>query len=618
MLRGFFGRRSRSVWIRLTYLCIVTIIFLFATSQFKATTTHARFVPEPAQPIHTLDLPSDPRVPPHLDPPKPIQDVEQGAGREDPSNALKSPNRNVKWTTRRSSPLPKLTKPAENVMINGEKYPKLTPDGKLIPQRRIIHLDLKGAAYKPEYFTELFAFFNRLKATGILLEWEDMFPFKGKLAGAVNKNAYSMDTVEHILKEAQKHHLQIIPLVQTMGHLEWILKLEKFAHLREDSRFPQVICFSDDEAWSLLQEMIQEVAEVHKKYGMPYFHIGADEAFQIGICNASISRLQKEFTRERLMLWHIARTSRFVKEKYPETQILAWHDMMASAMETDIEDYKLTELLQPVLWNYAEDLDVYLPRSTWMILRSFGSVWGSSAWKGADGPARYSTNANHYLKNHESWVKQFSMVYKDFNVIEGLIMTGWSRYDHFAVLAETIPVALPTLAMSMETMLEGRPMLGNYPVSSELLQCTPPVELGLIASGCRFPGSRIYELVNEMYQKQMQLRTYRQDDYELNGWLSRVADEYSVSSHWYIDKIEQMIEMHANPLEQISEDLRFEMETVFFKDTVDEFLFTYLADDLEWLNRKRETIKKISTAKTFPKRPFIESAKSKPASSSCL
>lgn len=118
------------------------------------------------------------------------------------------------------------------------------------------------------------------------------------------------------------------------------------------------------------------------------------------------------------MLWHIARTARFVKEKYPETQVLAWHDMLASAMESDIEDYKLTELLQPVLWNYAEDLDIYLPRSTWMILRNFRNVWGSSAWKGADGPARYSTNANHYLKNHESWIKQFTMVYKDFEVVE--------------------------------------------------------------------------------------------------------------------------------------------------------------------------------------------------------
>ncbi|CAI2349761.1 unnamed protein product [Caenorhabditis sp. 36 PRJEB53466] len=605
MLRGFFGRRSRSVWIRLTYLCVVTIIFLFATSQFKTTTTHARFIPDTDEP----DLKTAEKHAHVLEAPKQHETIEGPAPDRVP-DVQKDSTAAPKWTRR--TPKPKREhKTPENLIINGEKYPKLTPDGKFIPQRRIIHLDLKGAPYKPHYFTELFAFFNRLQATGILLEWEDMFPFKGRLSGVVNKNAYSMEIVENILKEAQKHNLQIIPLVQTMGHLEWILKLEQFAHLREDSRFPQVICFSDDSAWELIKEMVAEVAEVHKKFGMPYFHIGADEAFQIGICNASTGRIQKEGSRERLMLWHMSRTAQLVKDNYPETQVLAWHDMIVSASETDIEDYKLAELVQPVLWNYAEDLDMYLPRSTWMLLRNFGSVWGSSAWKGADGPARYSTHAAHYVKNHESWIKQFSMVYKDFDVVEGLIMTGWSRYDHLAVLAETIPVALPTLALSMETMLEGRPLLGHYPRTAELLQCSPPLDLGLMASGCRFPGARIYELVNELYQKRAQLRDYKDEDFELNGWLSRMADEYTVSSHWYIDKIEQMIEMHASPIERLAKDLRFEMDKIFFKNTADEFIFTYIGDDLEWIKRKRATIQRISAAKAFPVRPYIESATSK-------
>uniref|UniRef100_A0A8R1I3I3 beta-N-acetylhexosaminidase n=1 Tax=Caenorhabditis japonica TaxID=281687 RepID=A0A8R1I3I3_CAEJA len=588
MLRGFFGRRSRSVWIRLTYLCLVTLVFLFVSSQFKSATTHARFVPPEQEP--NLEHQSA-----FLDAPQQQQQQQQEIHK---INAPDPP------TTQKFKGKPRKT--AEDLIINGEKYPKLNSDGKLIPQRRIIHLDLKGAPFRPHFFTELFSFFNRIGATGVLFEWEDMFPYQGRLREAVNKNAYSLEEVEAILQEAKKHHLQIIPLVQTMGHLEWILKLEKFANLREDPRFPQVICFSDDSAWQLIQEMVTEVAEVHVKYGMPYFHIGADEAYQIGICNASVTRLQKEVTRERLMLWHIARTAEFVKTKYADAEILAWHDMMASAMESDIEEYRLTELVTPVLWNYAEDLDMYLPRSTWMLLKSFGKVWGSSAWKGADGPARYSTHSMHYVRNHESWIKQFAMVYRDFEVVEGLIMASWSRYDHLAVLAELLPVALPTLALSIETIQEGRNLNGHYPQTSEILQCTPPLDLGRFASMCRFPGSRIYELVNELYQKRRELRKYRDEDFELNGWLSRVADEYSVSSHWYIDKIEQMIEMHAAPMEQLAVDLRYEMEKIYFADTIDEFLFTYVNEDLEWLRAKKATIKRISEAKHFPKRPFID------------
>ena len=141
----------------------------------------------------------------------------------------------------------------EITYIENERYPKMSEKGKFIPQRRIIHLDLKGAPYKVainfsfphselqvEFFTELFYFFKRIRATGILLEWEDMFPYTGKLAEAKHGDAYSMEDVETILNEAKRHKLEIIPLVQTFGHLEWILKLDKFAHLREDKRYPQV------------------------------------------------------------------------------------------------------------------------------------------------------------------------------------------------------------------------------------------------------------------------------------------------------------------------------------------------------------------------------------------
>lgn len=46
-----------------------------------------------------------------------------------------------------------------------------------------------------ELFNETFRVLKLLGATGILLEWEDMFPFSGRLASAVNGNAYTRDQV---------------------------------------------------------------------------------------------------------------------------------------------------------------------------------------------------------------------------------------------------------------------------------------------------------------------------------------------------------------------------------------------------------------------------------------
>lgn len=67
-----------------------------------------------------------------------------------------------------------------------------------------------------------------------------------------------------------------------------------------------------------------------------------------------------------------------------------------------------------------------------------------------------------------------------------------------------------------------------------------------------------------------------------------------------------MIRMHAEPIEQLIRSLRCEMDEIFFADTATEFIFTYFGEDLEWFERKRDTIRKISTAESFPVRPFVK------------
>ncbi|KAK6059648.1 hypothetical protein COOONC_02720, partial [Cooperia oncophora] len=46
-----------------------------------------------------------------------------------------------------------------------DSYPHLNTNGKFIPHRRIVHIDLKGGAFRPEFFTEIFYYLNRIKAT---------------------------------------------------------------------------------------------------------------------------------------------------------------------------------------------------------------------------------------------------------------------------------------------------------------------------------------------------------------------------------------------------------------------------------------------------------------------
>jgi len=211
----------------------------------------------------------------------------------------------------------------------------------------------------------------------------------------------------------------------------------------------------------------------------------------------------------------------------------------------------------------------------------------------------------HYVRNHESWVDQFDRVYKEFRKVEGLIYSGWSRYDHLAILCELIPVAFPQLAMSAETILEGKRLLGQYSRTKQWLRCEPSVEPMTFTRGCSFPGAKIYELVNDFASRRLKALRFIEEDFEFNGWLSRVALNYSISSPMYVDKILPTIDLHLGPLEYIVEDFKKEMSFIYFQETIDEYVFNYMSDVIDELRARRKAGLELREARTFPKRPFI-------------
>ncbi|KAI6177194.1 Beta-N-acetylhexosaminidase [Aphelenchoides bicaudatus] len=458
-------------------------------------------------------------------------------------------------------------------------YPQFAKNGKFVPSRRIVHLDLKGGAYK-------------------------MFPYTGQLAKATNGYVYTKEDVRSILQAAKDQELEVIPLVQTLGHLEWVLKLDAFLHLRDDPNSPTVICVGKEGVFELLKDMIDQVATIHKEFGFNSFHMGADEAFQFGFCNGTLERIRTEGNRDRAMLWHLSRIAEHIKTTY-STDVLAWHDMFAHMLEDDLKYYRLTTLIQPVLWSYAEDLDMYLPITTWFALKPFKRVWGASVYKGADGPQQYHSHPMHYIRNHESWIQQFSRVYKDFERIEGLVYSGWSRYDHMAILCELLPVALPQLAFCAETMLEAKPMDRNYPRARQWLGCDANVEKASYVLGCKFPGSKLYELINDYAGRKARALKFIESDYDFNGYLSRVAVNYSISSATTIDKIVPNIDFHLSGLEFVVNEFRKEAAEIYYQETIDEYIFVYFAEPIELLRSRRKAAMELRAKRSFPKRPYI-------------
>lgn len=190
---------------------------------------------------------------------------------------------------------------------------------------KIVHLDLKGAPPKVSYYDYLFRLFKTLGATGVLIEYEDMFPFQGNLIDIAAGNHYSRNEINTLQDLAKKYDLIIIPLIQTFGHLEFVLKLEKYKELREIDRYPQSICPMYNKSEILLFEMIDQIISAHPD--SKHIHIGADEVYQLGECNRCIETMARErWNKKELFLNHVIKVARYIKKKYPDLTILTWDD----------------------------------------------------------------------------------------------------------------------------------------------------------------------------------------------------------------------------------------------------------------------------------------------------
>ena len=59
----------------------------------------------------------------------------------------------------------------------------------------VLHLDLKGSPPKLNYLKTLLPKLQDLGVTGLLIEYEDMFPYNGRLVNVSAKNCYEEDKV---------------------------------------------------------------------------------------------------------------------------------------------------------------------------------------------------------------------------------------------------------------------------------------------------------------------------------------------------------------------------------------------------------------------------------------
>jgi len=209
---------------------------------------------------------------------------------------------------------------------------QLMNDGHTLPTVKItdwpelsmrgVHFMLQGPVPRFEWFLKYIEHLAALKVNTILFEYEDKFPYK-KHSDINHPLAFNVEQLRRIIEVADACHIRIIPLVQSFGHVEYILKHSQYAHLREREHDPFMYCPSNPETFELFKDMASEVAEMHG--GSEYFHIGADEPYFLGCCK-ECGKASTYSEKAFLYINHINKACRFVRSlgKRP----ILWSDML--------------------------------------------------------------------------------------------------------------------------------------------------------------------------------------------------------------------------------------------------------------------------------------------------
>ncbi len=317
----------------------------------------------------------------------------------------------------------------------------------LIPIRAL-HLDLKGVPPKAERLIGLLKVIKLAGYNALLVEWEDTFPWSVD-KGFRSETAYTKAQLQKFFNAAKLEGIEIIPLVQCLGHMETPLYQNKYKHLREIPCRSDVLNPLAKGARELVEKMVDDVLSISPK--PRWFHLGGDEAWSFGSHPATKDFISRH-GKGALYLHHVEP----ILDKLIKMGIrpILWHDMMRDWDKPALK--RLSQKADLCVWEYqGHPLDEnYLVSKE--ILNKFRksriNMWAGTAYKGADG---HDSDLPDVLKRGEN-VKGWAEVAVKYGM-KGAIATAWSRFSTHDVQCEPIDGALDSLVYAGVILHDGKP-----------------------------------------------------------------------------------------------------------------------------------------------------------------
>ncbi len=108
---------------------------------------------------------------------------------------------------------------------------------------------------------------------------ENEFAFKSYPDFSSGRDPLTAEQVAELDSCGRLYHVQIIPVFETLGHMEDVLEKPEFSKYAE---FPGATCLniSSDSAYAFMKSLLSEIAPA---FSSEYFNMAADESFDVGL-----------------------------------------------------------------------------------------------------------------------------------------------------------------------------------------------------------------------------------------------------------------------------------------------------------------------------------------------
>lgn len=285
------------------------------------------------------------------------------------------------------------------------------PDVKM----RSAYLDLRQGFPNFENLISYIEMMAEFKTNTLMIEYEDKFPFEKYSSLKHPKYSFTDERLQLILDTAQQNFIEIIPLQQSFGHLEYVLKHEKYMHLRETPEDLGELCPCNPDSLRLSCELIDEIAEKHPN--SRYIHLGCDEIWSLGSCNVCKGKYGEnkgqmfvDFVNK--LICHVCDLG-----KKP----IIWHDMLGHCGEEEIA--QLDNRTSVMIWLYeATGINKPIFELT-KLFRKYGiEVFGACAVRSNDGiDTQNYPKIEARIKNIDAWTEETKKLEIPF-----VAATNWS------------------------------------------------------------------------------------------------------------------------------------------------------------------------------------------------